>query len=60
MLELTIKVKTSERTQTHKHIIYSPVTMSTEDKTLSSLVKEAVENFGEPPDEISLRSLYFW
>ena len=60
MLELSIKIKTSERTQTHKHIVYEPVCMARDDKTLEALVKDAVEKFGEEPDEISVRSLYFW
>jgi hypothetical protein len=34
--------------------------MSTDDKILSAFVKEAVEKFGEEPEEISVRTLYFW
>lgn len=60
MLEIAIKVKTSERTQVHKHIVYEPVLMSHDDKTLAALVEDAVKRFGEEPDEISIRSLYFW
>lgn len=60
MLEIAIKVKTSERTQVHKHIVYEPVLMAHEDKTLDALVREAIEKFGEEPDEVSVRSLYFW
>ena len=60
MLELSIKVKTSERSQTHKHLLYEPITLSHEDKILVALVDEAVEKFGEEPEEVSVRTLYFW
>lgn len=60
MLELAIKIKTSERTQTHKHVVYEPMTLDREDKILAALVKEAVDKFGEEPDEVSIRALYFW
>ena len=60
MLELSIKIKTSERTQTHKHILYDPITLSHEDKVLVALVDQAVDKFGEVPEEVSLRVLYFW
>lgn len=60
MIELSIKLKTSERTQTHKHAIYEPITLCYEDKTLASLVEESTKEFGEAPEEISIRALYFW
>lgn len=60
MLEIAIKIKTADRTQTHKHLLYEPVTMSHEDKILAALIKEAVDKFAEEPEEISVRALYFW
>lgn len=60
MLELAIKVKTSERTQTHKHVVYEPIALDREDKTLAALVQEAIDKFGEEPEEVSIRALYFW
>lgn len=60
MLEIAIKVKTDERTQTNKHVVYEPIVMDREDKILAALVKEAIEKFGEEPEEVSIRALYFW
>jgi hypothetical protein len=60
MIELSIKVKTSERTQTHKHVLYDPITLDKEDKVLQALVQEAIKLFGEEPEEVSVRTLYFW
>jgi len=60
MIELSIKVKTAERTQTHKHLVYEDIFLSHEDKTLSSLVEEAIKLFGEEPEDVSVRALYIW
>jgi len=41
-------------------VVYEPMTLDREDKILAALVKEAVDKFGEEPDEVSIRALYFW
>lgn len=61
MIELSIKVSNSELSQTAKHTIYdTPLLMDHSDKTLEALVNEALSTFGGEPDDIVIKSTYFW
>jgi hypothetical protein len=60
MIELTVKVKNSERTLSQKHVIYDPVTLQTEDSFLNELVKEATGVFGEEFDDVEIKTRMSW
>lgn len=63
MFELNIKVKDSEQTLNHKHLVYDEnVQLTHDDPVLKKYVDESIKDFqGDKNDmEITLRIKYVW
>lgn len=60
MIELSVKVSNDEQTLTQKHMVYETVTLSVDDPTLLSLVKQAKEAFGENVEDVVLKIKMTW
>jgi hypothetical protein len=64
MIEIKIKVCNDEKSITKKHLIYdqdSPVSLCREDPTITLLVKDALEEFGDSSvDDVLLIAKMTW
>lgn len=63
MFELNIKVKDSEQTLNHKHLVYDEtVQLTHDDEVLKKHVDNAIEDFkGDTSDmEVTVRIKYVW
>lgn len=55
---MSIKVSNDEKSMTKKHVIYEEnVVMSQDDETIQTLVKEAIDEFGDDVQDVQVRTL---
>ncbi len=53
--ELSITVKNEEKRQTTKHLIYESYEVDPLDPVIKPLMDQAVKEFGDTPDKISVK-----
>lgn len=60
MFELSIKIKSEDRTFTKKECVYDNVVFSVEDPTLQLMVESAKKEFAQPIESINLTAKLSW
>ena len=60
VIELAVTVRNSERSLTHKHLVYDSISMNPEDPTLSRIVSEAKKAFGNSIEDVIVKTKFVW
>ena len=51
---ISIRIRNSEKKLTKDHLIYEPTELNTDDPIIKTLLNDAVSEFGDDPEKISI------